>query len=357
MSGRAQLGLSHSAAPASEHALDGELDPRRLAESLREYCEPRSARAIGELLLTAVPFFAFWSAALAGTQYSYVLSLLLAVPAAAFLVRLFMIQHDCSHGSFLGRRLANDMIGRVIGVFTLTPYTYWKRTHSAHHASSGDLGRRGIGDVGTLTVAEYLRMPRWRRVFYRIYRNPCVMLGIGPAYIFVLKHRLPFELMSEIKDGWLSVMTTNLAIAGLAAGTSVAVGFGNYVLIQLTVLLGAATIGVWLFYVQHQFHDTSWERTDDWSFHELALKGSSHYDLPLPLRWLTANIGIHHVHHLVSKIPSYRLSECLERYPVLRHVNRVTLWSGFKCATLALWDEEKRRLVAFREIKARRRIA
>ena len=236
-------------------------------------------------------------------RYSYWLCLLLAVPAAGFLVRLFMIQHDCGHGSFLRRRRANDWLGRVLGVLTLTPYGYWRRTHAMHHATSGHLDRRGTGDVDTLTVREYQSLPAWRRALYRLKRHPIVVLGVGPFYLFVLQHRLPVRLMRAGREPWLSVMSTNLAIA-VVVGLLVAVlGVRDFLLVQAPITLLASSAGVWLFYVQHQFEHTYWAWDADWNVHTGALHGSSHYDLPPVLRWFTANIGIHHVHHLCEPDP------------------------------------------------------
>jgi omega-6 fatty acid desaturase (delta-12 desaturase) len=282
----------------------------------------------------------------------YWIGLALAVPAAGFLLRLFMIQHDCGHGSFFRRRLMNDWTGRVIGVLTLTPYDYWRRSHALHHASSGNLDRRGIGDIDTLTVGEFQARSPWRQLLYRLYRHPLVMFGVGPAYLFLLRHRLPIGLMRGGWRPWSSVMGTNAAIAILVAAIVWLGGVGPFLLVQLPITLLAASIGVWLFYVQHQFEDTHWDRGDQWSFHEAALHGSSHYDLPIVLRWFTANIGVHHVHHLSSRIPYYRLPEVLRDRPELRNVGRLTLVQSLKSVPLVLWDEEQRRLVSFHEVNA-----
>ncbi len=319
---------------------------------LARYRDPDPRRSLYELAITAVPFFALWALMLFCLDLGYWLSLIIAVPAAGFLVRLFMIQHDCGHGSFFRRQAANHWVGRSIGVLTLTPYDYWRRTHAIHHAGSGNLDRRGTGDVTTLTVAEYLNLSRWRRLGYRLLRNPLILLALGPIYIFMLKHRLPVELMDGGKEVWISAMATNLAIGGIVLGMSWAVGFGDFLLVQLPITLLASSIGIWLFYVQHQFEDTYWEHQPDWSFHAGAMQGSTFFDLPAPLRWFTANIGMHHIHHLVSRIPSYRLGEVLRDHPELREVSRLTLRDSFNCFRLALWDEKQRRLVSFREARA-----
>ena len=327
---------------------------RDWVKALAPYREPRLRRSLVELVVTAVPFVTLWLAMLLSLRYSYWLCLLLAVPAAGSLVRLFMIQHDCGHGSFFRRRRANDWLGRLLGVLTLTPYGYWRRTHAMHHATSGHLDRRGTGDIDTLTVHEYQSLPAWRRARYRLKRHPIVVLGLGPFYLFVLQHRLPVQLMRAGWDPWFSVMSTNLAIA-VVVGLLVAIlGVRNFLLVQAPITLLASSAGVWLFYVQHQFEDTYWERGADWNLHTSALHGSSHYDLPAVLRWFTANIGIHHVHHLASRIPCYRLDEALRAHPQLQNVSRLTLKESFRCLRLALWDEDKRRLVRFREARASR---
>jgi omega-6 fatty acid desaturase (delta-12 desaturase) len=261
-----------------------------------------------------------------------------------------MIQHDCGHGAFFRHRLLNDWTGRAIGVLTLTPYDAWRRTHNIHHATSGNLERRGIGDITTLTVREYLALPRWRRLGYRLYRHPLVMFGIGPAYLFFLQHRLPIGLMRDAAS-WLSTMITNCAIALAAAGMIWAVGVVPFLLIHLPITLIGASIGVWLFYVQHQFEETVWAENADWRLTEAALHGSSHYDLPMVLRWFTANIGVHHVHHLCSRIPFYRLPQVLRDHPQLGEIGRLTLNQSIRCVRLVVWDDIRQRLISFREMR------
>ena len=329
-------------------------DVRRWTQILTRYHEPNHVRSTVEIVITFVPLATLWALAWAALHFGYWwLSLILAVPAAGFLVRLFMIQHDCGHGSFFRHRLANDWVGRVIGVVTLTPYDFWHRTHAMHHAGSGHLERRGIGDVDTLTVQEYLLLCFWGRLRYRAYRNPLVMFGIGPAYLFILRHRLPFGLLFSGWQPWLSTMATNVGIAAVAGGLIWFIGVWPFLLVQLPIILLAGSVGVWLFYVQHQFEMTFWAHEGGWSFEEAALHGSSHYDLPGILRWFTANIGVHHVHHLCSRIPYYRLPRVLGDYPELRGVSRLTLLQSFQCVRLVLWDESGRRLISFREMSRR----
>jgi len=306
-----------------------------------------------ELVITALPLAALWVVAwFAFTVGHAWISLFIAIPAAGFLVRLFMIQHDCGHGSFFSHRHANDWVGRVIGVLTLTPYDFWRRTHAVHHATAGNLDHRGIGDVDTLTVREYRALSHWARLKYRLYRHPLIMFGIGPAYLFLLQYRLPVGLMRGGWQPWASTMATNFAIALIVAILVWFVGIKAFLLVHLPITLLAATAGVWLFYMQHQFERTIWARDGEWSLHDAALHGSSHYDLPAFLRWFTANIGVHHVHHLCSRIPYYRLQDVLRDHPELRVIGRLTLLESLRSVRLALWDEEQSRLVSFREVTA-----
>jgi acyl-lipid omega-6 desaturase (Delta-12 desaturase) len=322
---------------------------RALAHLLARYREPNSARGVFELGITVVPFVVIWALMWTALDHGYWTGLLLVAPAAGLLVRLFMIQHDCGHGSFFRGRLANDWVGRAIGVVTLTPYDLWRQSHARHHANSGNLDRRGIGDIDTLTVREFQELPRWRQMLYRLYRHPLVMFGVGPTYLFILRHRLPIGMMRGDWRPWLSTMGTNTAIAILVAAMIRLVGFGPFLLVHLPITILAASIGVWLFYIQHQFEDTSWSDDEAWRFHEAALHSSSHYHLPGVLRWFTANIGVHHIHHLCSRIPCYRLPDVLRDHPQLAAVGRITVLQSFRCIRLALWDEEERRLVSFAE--------
>lgn len=329
-----------------------EASDRSWTKILAQYRQPNPVRSTVEIAVTAVPFAALWALAAVAMVDGYWWGLLLTVPAAGFLVRLFILQHDCGHGALFTRRGLNDWTGRVIGVFTLTPYDYWRRTHAIHHATAGNLDKRGIGDINTLTVREYRALSWWGRVRYRLYRHPAVMFGLGPAWLFVCQYRLPLGLMRAGVQPWTSTIATNLGVALPVAGLIWLMGVGPFLLVQLPITLMAATAGVWLFYVQHQFEETHWSEGSDWNFHHAALHGSSHYDLPLPLRWITGNIGIHHVHHLSAKVPFYRLPEVLRDHPELRDVGRITLLQSLRCVKLVLWDENAKRLVSFRELRA-----
>ena len=325
---------------------------REWVKVLSAYRESNSLRSSFELAVTAGPFLLLWIMAWWSLSYSYWLTLMISMLNAAFLLRLFAIQHDCGHGAFYENRTVSDWLGRVIGVLTLTPYDVWRRSHSIHHSSSGNLGRRGIGDVHTLTVAEYRAMSPFNRLLYRLYRNPVVLFGLGPGYLFFIQNRLPLGLMNKAKY-WVSAMGTNAAILG---GLALMLYFGGLMPILLIFLpstLLAATAGVWLFYVQHQFETTHWEAEEDWQLHDAALHGSSHYVLPSILQWLSANIGIHHVHHLHSRIPFYRLPEVLRDHAVLADGNRMTIRESIRSARLHLWDEESKRLLSFSEARAR----
>jgi len=352
-----QLLLTHMHGLAAADAQDAPAIATNVTEArnwtpiLNRYREPNSARSVIELAITLLPLAGLWLAMWAALHVvGYWLVLLIAVPAAGFLVRLFMIQHDCGHGAFFPHKHVNDWTGRLIGVLTMTPYDFWRRTHSMHHATSGNLDRRGMGDIDTLTVREYLARSWFGRLQYRLYRHPLVMFGIGPAYLFLLQHRLPVGLMRGAGwRPWVSTMATNAAMALIAATLIWFIGLQEFLLLHLPIVLIAASLGVWLFYVQHQFEETSWHDNRSWDLHEAALHGSSHYDLPAVLRWFTANIGIHHVHHLCSRIPYYRLPRVLRNHPELRDVGRLTLLESLTCVRLVLWDEERKRLVSFRE--------
>jgi omega-6 fatty acid desaturase (delta-12 desaturase) len=327
-------------------------DARLLLKEVAPYREPRTGRSLFELAVTAVPFVLLWVATWAIVSEGYLAGLLLTIPAGGFLLRLFLIQHDCGHGAFFSRRASNDWLGRLLGVFTLTPYDYWRRSHATHHASTGNLDQRGVGDIDTLTVAEYGALSGFGRLRYRIYRHPVVLFGIGPAYLFLLRHRLPIGMMRGGYQPWASTLGTNAGIALFAGLLIWAMGVKLFLMIFLPTTLVAASLGVWFFYVQHQFENAHWDRKDDWSFHDAALHGSSYYVLPGVIRWFSANIGMHHVHHLASRIPFYRLPEAMRDVPVLSRISRLTLRESFRTVRLALWDEQARRLITFREARA-----
>lgn len=316
----------------------------------KQNCTPTFSRGLVEVAITIVPYALIWYvmdwAIAHGHLWLYAALLPL---AAGFLVRLFIIQHDCGHRAFLPTRRANDWLGRCLGVLTLTPYAHWNRSHALHHATSGNLNRRGVGDIDTLTVSEYRDRSHWLRLRYRIYRSPPIMFFIGPVFVFLLQNRIPTGFFRAGWRHWASTLGTDLSIASVVMLASFWVGLESLLLVQGPIMLLSASVGGWLFYVQHQFENTYWSRGSEWGFREAALDGSSHYDLHPVLHWFTANIGMHHVHHLCSRIPFYRLPQANECLPEINNKSRLTLWQSFKCVKLALWDEESQCLVSFHD--------
>lgn len=329
---------------------------RNWAACVQPYRVPSLRRAVLELAITVVPFAVSLSGlAVAASNGWWLLYAILLLPAAGFLVRLFMIQHDCGHGAFFPNRTANVWTGRLIGIFTLTPYDHWQRTHALHHAGAGNLDRRGVGDIDTLTITEYDARSRKGRLAYRLYRHPVILFLLGPTYVFALQNRLPVGYMRRGAMPWISTMGTNFGILALIVVASMLASPLTVAVIYTPVMMIAAAIGVWLFYVQHQFEDTYWARSTAWNAQDAALQGSSFYDLPQPLRWLSANIGLHHIHHLSSRIPFYRLQEVLDAYPELKDVGRITLAGSLATVRLVLWDETDGRLVSFAQYNALKR--
>lgn len=325
---------------------------RDWVRQLAKYRDPSVWRSIFEISVSIVPFIALWAVAWWFISISYWLTLAVSALNGLFLVRLFIIQHDCGHSSFFDNRHVGDWVGRFLGVVTLTPYDVWKRSHSLHHSGCGNLDKRSMGgEVHTITVNEYRQLGRLRRLQYRLYRHPLVLFGLGPAFIFFLTNRLPFGMFKSVKY-WGSAMGTNLAI-GLALGLiGYFGGWAPLLLIFLPTSIVGATAGIWMFYVQHQFENAQWDDGAHWKLHDSALYGSSHYVLPKPLQWFTGNIGIHHVHHLYSRIPFYRLTEVLRDFPVLAEAQRLSIRESFACVKLQLWDESNRKLLSYAQARA-----
>jgi omega-6 fatty acid desaturase (delta-12 desaturase) len=337
-------------APTDGSALATPLRPSRSwLEIVVPYARANHLRAVTQLLNTVLPFLLLMAVLTYGARIHSWLTLPLVPPAVFLLVRLFAIQHDCGHGSFFASRFANDLLGRAIGLVTLTPYAFWRGSHAVHHASSGNLDRRGTGDITMLTVREYQALSPLRRLLYRAYRHPLVLFGLGPLYLFVVKNRIPIANPFRHWKSWSSILGTNAALAAIVVLMVLTAGTRAFVLTYLPVILLAASIGIWLFYIQHQFEHAYWASAPDWDFHEAALQGSSFYDLPVVLHWLTGYIGFHHIHHICTKIPNYRLRDCFTQNPEFRDAaRRLTLFDSLKCLRLALWDEERQRLVSFR---------
>jgi omega-6 fatty acid desaturase (delta-12 desaturase) len=316
---------------------------------LAPYRGADTRRSVVQLFVTAGGFVTCWWAAYRALEVSYGLTLVLALPAAGFLMRLFMIQHDCGHGSFFRSRKARDWVGRTIGLVLLTPYDYWKRTHAYHHAHSGDLDFRGFGDVDTHTVAEYRSWSRWQRLRYRAYRHPFALFLVAPLYQFVFKHRYPTDIPKSWKAAWKSVWWTNGALVAVAVCVWATIGFERFLVVHAPIFLLATTAGIWMFYIQHQFEHTYWHRHQDWDYYDASLYGSSYLVMPRILQWLTAHIGVHHVHHMSPRIPNYRLQQAHDENPEFHVVHRVRPRDTLDLLRRALWDEEGRRLVSFRE--------
>lgn len=327
------------------------LSSRELRDIVAKYQRPDLRRSIWQVLNTFIPYFLLWYLMYKSLAYSYILTLALAVVAGGLVVRIFIIFHDCCHGSFFSSRKANDILGMISGVLTFTPYQQWRHSHAVHHATSGDLDHRGVGDVYTMTVKEYLNASRFEQLRYRLYRHPLVLLGIGPLYTFLISHRLCERNCSQkVRYG---VYGTNLALLAVLIVASLTIGLREYLLIQLPVILVASTAGIWLFYVQHQFEDAYWEHHDSWNFATAAIEGSSYFKLPKVLQWFTGNIGLHHVHHLSSRIPNYHLQQCHDETPLFQNVTIITLRDSLKTLSFRLWDEEQRKMVGFRQIRLR----
>ncbi len=327
--------------------------PSAWREIVAKYQRPSIPRGVWQIVNTLVPYVALWYLMYISLAVSYWLVAPLAVLAGGFLVRLFIIHHDCGHGSFFKSKVANDVVGLITGVLTFTPYHHWRWEHAIHHSTSGDLDRRGMGDIWTLTVQEYLESSRWKRFAYRLARNPVVLFVVAPLFVFLIWQRFPKPEANRRER--YSVYWTNLAILGLAVGMSWAFGIKAYLLIQLTVIAVAGSAGVWLFYVQHQFEGVYWERGGEWDYAKAALQGSSFYKLPKVLQWFSGNIGFHHIHHLSPRIPNYHLEKCHEAEPFFQTVKPVTLLSSLKSFTFRLWDEKGRRLVGYDHLRALRR--
>lgn len=314
--------------------------------------KPSLPRASWQLVNTFLPYALLWYGMYWSLNFSYWLTLALAILAGAFLIRIFIIFHDCGHGSFFKSAAANHVLGFISGLLTLTPYYHWRWEHSIHHASAGHLDKRGTGDIWTMTVQEYLEASRWKRFAYRLARNPFILFIVAPVYLFLVSQRFPSKNASKRERD--SVHWMNLAILAMAAALCATFGVIEYLLIQLTVTAIAGSAGVWLFYVQHQFEGVYWERAEEWDYTAAALQGSSFYRLPRILQWFSGNIGFHHIHHLSSRIPNYNLERCHKAHPLFQSVKPITFFPSLKSLTFRLWDEPRKRLVSFRHLRKHR---
>jgi len=322
-------------------------------QAIAEHRRPLLRSSVWQIANSLIPYLALWALMIWTLEFSYLATLAIAVVAAGFLVRLFIIFHDCGHGSFFRSRRANRLVEFVTGVLTFTPYAQWRHTHALHHATSGNLDRRGPGDIWTLTVREYLEASRWKRFAYRLARNPFVLFVLAPSFVFLVQQRIPSRTAGRRER--LGVYWTNGAILAIAVLMSLSIGIKAYLLIQLPVMIVAGTAGLWLFYVQHQFEDVWWRRGENWDYAEAALLGSSFYKLPKILQWFSGNIGFHHIHHLSPAIPNYNLEKCHRENPMFQDVKPVTLWSSMKSLSFRLWDEQRHKLVGYGRLRAIRR--
>jgi len=312
-----------------------------------KYAQPDLRRSIWQIVNTLIPYFALFYLSMRSLEISFWLTLPLSILTAGFMVRTFIIFHDCGHGSFFKSQGANTWLGRITGLLTYTPYYRWRHDHAIHHATSGDLDRRGIGDVYTMTVKEYLAAPWWKKFGYRVMRQPIFMFFFGSLIVFVITQRIP---TGKGKRENASVWWTNLALAGLIAGMCLLFGWQAYVTVQLLVIFFGASAGIWLFYIQHNFEGVYWETHSKWDYFKASLQGSSFYKLPAVLRWFSGNIGYHHIHHLGAKIPNYNLPKAYHENPIF-HVKPLTILSSLKSLTLRLYDEKTRKLVGWSVLK------
>lgn len=322
---------------------------------LARYNLPQLRKSLWQVANSFLPFFILWYLMYLSLDLSYVLTLVLAVPAAGFLNRIFIIQHDCGHGSFFRSKRANSITGLCCSILTLTPYHYWRKSHAIHHAGAGRLEDRGIGDIYTMTVNEYLNRSTLGRLLYRAYRHPIVLFVISPMVLFTVLYRFPISRESSLRRLEHGIWLTNLAIGTVVAAAMLLVGWKAFLAIQLPITLIVSSMGMWLFYVQHQFEDTYWSNESEWDFEEAALRGSSYFRLPKVIQWFTGNIGFHHIHHLNPKIPNYLLERCHNEAPDEWNTTVLTMRSSVKSIPLALWDEDRRKLISFSDLRNRNR--
>lgn len=325
---------------------------------LNGYAQPSASRSSLQLINTAIPYLLLYGIGgwvlHSGLHIFLILAIILPVIvlSALFMVRLFILFHDCTHQSFYHSRTANDFWGHILGILTFTPYKTWQRSHNLHHGSVGDLDRRGIGDVWTLTVTEYEALDRMMRLWYRVYRHPAMLFFISPLFLFAVMNRFPSNKKS--KDEWVSSTITNLGILAGFLLTSLVFSWQTYFQLQLPILYLAAIMGVWLFFVQHQFDDVYWAKHEQWDIVRAALEGSTYFKLPVIFEWFTGNIGYHHIHHLNSRIPNYNLKRCYLEIEGLQDPVTVDLVGSFRLAFLHLYDETSGRMIGFKEFRRRR---
>ncbi len=344
-------GAAHGA-PASpiDTAFTAKTQKPAWVSGLKKFEKPNAGKAAVQLIDTLIPYLALLVLMYLTMRWGlpYWITFLLAVPAGALLVRIFIFFHDCGHGSYVASELGRQIIGNITGVLTFSSFANWRHEHGIHHSTSGNLDRRGVGDVWTMTADEYVASTPFRRFRYRLFRNPLIMFGLGPFFIFVLGQRWPGR--GTGRKQMLSILLTDLVIAGIVTAASLTIGIKAYLLIQMPVMLLGGAGGVWLFYVQHQFDPAYWARTEEWESMDAAMQGSSYYKLPKLLQWISGNIGFHHIHHLRPRIPNYNLQECLNQTPELQLSDPLRLWPSLRSVRLKVWDEKRKLLLTFREL-------
>ncbi|MBA4408640.1 MAG: fatty acid desaturase [Odoribacter sp.] len=314
-------------------------------KNIEKYQIPSLGRSIWQISNTFIPYIGLWILIVSSLSVSYWLTALLIIMAAGFLVRLFIIFHDCGHGSYFKSQKVNRIVGMFFGILAFTPYDKWHNQHMKHHGTVGNLDKRGVGDVWTLTKEEYLACDKWERFKYRVYRNPLVMFGIGSLFVFLFQNRLTQKVMTRKEK--LNVYFTNTALLLIFIVMSLTIGFTAFLIIQLLILYIAAVSGLWLFYLQHQYEDVTWFRNKDWNYRIVALEGSSFVKFPKLLQWFSGNIGFHHIHHLNARIPNYYLSKCYHENTILKEVKPVTFLMSLRSLKLRLWDEQIHKMVSF----------
>lgn len=318
------------------------------AKNVAHYQKPEMWKSIWQIANTFIPYLVLWALIVYSLSVSYWLTVPLIVLAAGFLVRLFIIFHDCGHGSFFRSKRANETVGKLFGILAFTPYYKWHNTHMKHHATVGNLDKRGVGDVWTMTKTEYLAAGKWKRLKYRLYRHPVTMFGVGPLLLFLVQNRMTNKEMQRKEK--LNVHFTNLVLLVLFVGMSWLIGFWPFLIVQLSIMYLAAIAGLWLFYLQHQFEDVSWVRNEDWNYRDIAIEGSSFVKFPKILQWFSGNIGFHHIHHINARIPNYKLEKCYRENAVFNQVEPITFIKSMKTLKLRLWDEKLQKLVGFNEL-------
>ena len=336
-------------------------DITQIFDHCRSYKGADVTKSIMQMSMTLGLFVLTCVAMFFALKVSLLLSAIFALIGGGLLTRIFIFQHDCGHRSFFKSKAVNDWVGRALSILTVTPYDFWRRAHNVHHAVSGDLSRRGIGGIDTITTREYLSLSKSKQLKYRLYRNPFLMLVIGTPFYMLIAQRLPFNQSLDFYEGykslptssiWQSIMLTNLAMLVFYGALSLIFGFVTVMSIIIPMIVVASWIGGWLFYIQHQFEDAYWEENANWSIQEAAVMGSSYYELPKVLQWFSGNIGFHHIHHLCNQIPNYKLQECMDAKPELKEINRLTLRQSLECLHLRLWDEDTSKMISFKNLQA-----